>query len=309
MTNNKKKHTPNTKDTTFIQNWGLIQDSLDHLAQGISVFSPDLNLLLFNRNFIKMLGFPPELISVGINISVLFRFNAERGEYGPGDIEEQVNDRLEKAQAFSPHVFERARPDGTVLEIRGNPLDGGGFVTIYTDITERKNNETKLKEMAATDELTGINNRRQFFSLAEHEIHRAIRNNTSISAIMIDADHFKKVNDTYGHVVGDEVLRHIAAACQENLRSVDILGRYGGEEFAVLLPDADRKAATRVGERLRKAISHIAVPVSEGTLSITASLGISTAKGNDINLKTMMERADSALYAAKNAGRNRVMTG
>jgi diguanylate cyclase (GGDEF)-like protein len=256
-----------------------------------------------------MLDFPPELIRVGTEISELFRFNAERGEYGPGDIEEKISERLEKARAFSPHVFERARPDGTVLEIRGNPLDGGGFVTIYTDITERKNNETKLKEMASTDELTGINNRRQFFALAEHEVHRAVRNNVNISAVMIDADHFKKVNDTHGHVVGDDVLRHIAAACRENLRSVDILGRYGGEEFVVLLPDADRKTAIRVGERLRLAIAGISIPVNNGNLSVTASLGISTAKGEKINLKALMERADSALYAAKNAGRNRVMTG
>jgi diguanylate cyclase (GGDEF)-like protein len=295
-----------SRDQTSLDNWELIQDSLQHLNEGISVFNRDLELVLFNRRFVETLDFPKELVRIGLPIAELFRYNARRGEYGPGDPDEQVRQRLELAGRFEAHSFERTRPDGSVLEVRGNPLPGGGFVTIYADITVRKRLESRLHEMASTDELTGVNNRRRFFDLASIEISRARRYDCPVSFLMLDADRFKGINDQYGHVTGDRVLKAMADTARASLRTVDILARYGGEEFAILLPETDEDNAVSVADRLRLAISETEVPTERGPLYFTASLGVAGAKGDAIDLGKLIERADQALYAAKRSGRNRV---
>jgi len=116
----------------------VLQTTLDHLDQGISVADADLHMTAMNRRYGELLGFPDELTRRGAPLSDFFRYNAERGEYGPGDVNEQVRERIERARRFEPHRFKRTRPDGTILEIRGTPLPGGGFVTSYTDITEQE---------------------------------------------------------------------------------------------------------------------------------------------------------------------------
>jgi diguanylate cyclase (GGDEF)-like protein len=294
-------------EKTSFENWELIQDSLQHLNEGISIFNRDLDLVLFNRKFCELLNLPAWLVKVGVNFAELIRYNAERGEYGPGEIETLVKDRVALASQFDPHSIERSRPDGSVLEIRGNPVPGGGFVTIYTDITLRKRMESRLHEMATTDDLTGINNRRRFFDLATVEVNRAKRFSSALSFIMLDADRFKNVNDTFGHITGDKVLKAMAEACRSNLRQVDILSRYGGEEFAIMLPETDMESALSVAERLRAAIAEASVETEKGPLYFTASLGVAALEGQTADLGWLIERADSALYAAKNAGRNRVM--
>jgi hemerythrin-like metal-binding protein/PAS domain S-box-containing protein len=123
----------------------LIAEGLNHLPQGISIFDENLDLVAWNKAAQTLLDLPPTIIREGANLADIFRFNAERGEYGPGDIEEQVSARVALARKFEPHFLERARPDGTVLEISGNPLPAGGFITTYTDITERINSERELK--------------------------------------------------------------------------------------------------------------------------------------------------------------------
>lgn len=121
-------------------------NALDHLDQGVSVLDGDLRLVLINRRFMGLLDFPPDVIGVGTLLEEVFRFNAERGEYGDGDVEAQVQERMELARRREPHRFERVRPDGVVIEIVGNPLPDGGFVTTYTDITDKKRSEEQLRE-------------------------------------------------------------------------------------------------------------------------------------------------------------------
>ncbi|MDP7522312.1 MAG: PAS-domain containing protein, partial [Arenicellales bacterium] len=120
--------------------------ALNHLDQGITVFDRNLELVTWNQYFIELLDFPEDLTKVGIHIKEFFRFNASRGEYGPGDPEEQVNERLRLAARLESHCFERVRPNGQVIEIQGSPLEGGGFVSIYTDITARRHAEKALRE-------------------------------------------------------------------------------------------------------------------------------------------------------------------
>jgi len=170
--------------------------------------------------------------------------------------------------------------------------------------------------LAITDPLIGIFNRRHFMDLARREHQRARRYNRPLSIIMMDLDHFSGVNDTYGHLIGDQVLRAVALICQDQLRETDIIGRYGGEEFVILLPETPDENVTtdpvshpsiKVAERLRKAIENTPIKTNRGDIHITASLGVVELSPEGEGIETLLDRADQALYAAKQAGRNKVV--
>jgi diguanylate cyclase (GGDEF)-like protein len=168
--------------------------------------------------------------------------------------------------------------------------------------------QADLRRLASIDELTGVANRRWFTAMASRELERCRRFNHQLALLMIDVDHFKRVNDTHGHAVGDEVLKAFTRVLEGNLRSVDLLGRLGGEEFAVVLPEADQDAATHTAERLRLAVEALQFPFEDGSvLRITTSVGIATMALTGESLDSLLARADSALYAAKHQGRNRVV--
>lgn len=163
----------------------------------------------------------------------------------------------------------------------------------------------EAQNQAITDALTGVYNRRGLFQIGEFEFVRARRINRPFSAMIFDIDRFKKVNDKYGHATGDQTLRGLAERCRSGSRAVDLVGRYGGEEFVVLLPETNLESARHVAERLRQSIVKDSFKTDAGSLRITISVGV--AEANDLDtLKTLIERADSALYIAKRAGRNRV---
>jgi len=166
---------------------------------------------------------------------------------------------------------------------------------------------TEVKRLATTDALTGISNRRHFLLLGERLFETARRYGQPLSALMLDVDHFKRVNDRYGHAVGDEVLRALALRCRESLRSADLLGRYGGEEFAMLLPMTQAEPAeSLLAERIRRAIAHEPFATGAGPVSITASIGMATLSPALSSLEELLVRADASLYDAKAAGRDQV---
>lgn len=162
----------------------------------------------------------------------------------------------------------------------------------------------ELQRLAITDELTGLLNRRGLFDLGSREFERSKRFNESISGLMFDLDHFKSFNDTYGHAVGDEVLREVAVRCTANVRQIDILGRYGGEEFAVILPGTNLANARLMCERLRQAIDSTPFDTSKGPLLVTITLGVATAGPKMEMPEQLLQKADKALYKAKQSGRN-----
>ncbi|MDA3957866.1 histidine kinase N-terminal 7TM domain-containing protein [Oceanispirochaeta sp.] len=181
-----------------------------------------------------------------------------------------------------------------------------GRILVLRDMTEQRKMEKELERFATTDTLTGILNRRHFTWLAENELIRTKRYNSAISLIMIDIDHFKDVNDNYGHDVGDMVLKAMVRTCQEKLREIDLFARWGGEEFVILLPETGSEAANEVAERLREAIENMVLPSPSEDIKITISLGLTEFILNKTTLSSGLKKADQAMYLSKRQGRNRV---
>ncbi len=181
------------------------------------------------------------------------------------------------------------------------------FIECFVDISERKNLENKLRELATTDSLTEINNRGHFIELAEKELIRSKRYGTPLSMIMLDIDHFKGINDSFGHSVGDEVLKYTSNTCKSIIRENDVIGRIGGEEFAVILVESDLNRTYEVAERIRRHIDSEIFHCEGKSILFTVSLGVSEYLKQQDNITKMMKRADDALYKAKRTGRNRVI--
>jgi diguanylate cyclase (GGDEF)-like protein/PAS domain S-box-containing protein len=165
------------------------------------------------------------------------------------------------------------------------------------------------QHMARTDTLTGINNRRNLFELAEHEFEVAKRYQQPLSIIMFDLDHFKQINDTYGHSVGDKMLERVAQVTHAQLRDVDIIGRYGGEEFVIVLPVTNAQKACLLAQRILENVSSIRLHTDHGPAAVTLSIGIAETihAPQDESVENVIRRADEAMYAAKQAGRNRAV--
>lgn len=174
------------------------------------------------------------------------------------------------------------------------------------DITVRKEYEKQLKELATTDALTGLPNRRHFMNLSEREFRKTTRYHNNLSLLMFDIDHFKTINDTYGHEAGDQVLQYLAATVKNAFRETDIPGRIGGEEFAVTMPETDLMSAVQAAERLRIAIMAIRVKSGKHSITLTVSIGVVQWNTETSDTAQMLKRADELLYKAKRGGRNKV---
>lgn len=172
---------------------------------------------------------------------------------------------------------------------------------------ENRNNRINLEKQAYTDYLTGLNNRRSFIEKTEIELYRKERYGRELSLIMFDIDYFKLINDKYGHNVGDLVLKEIANICRLVLREIDIIGRIGGEEFAILLPETGIKEAVMVAERLRIAIENAKVLAFDKEIKFAASFGVTVTNNSNKTINELLNQADTALYKAKNSGRNKVV--
>ncbi len=207
------------------------------------------------------------------------------------------NDLLAPSTAFAAFFFE-----GLVISILSACL----YISMTAEYLNRD-----LKEQASYDPLTHTVNRRAFFPLAEHTLERRKREFSPVSLLMLDLDHFKQINDNFGHATGDKILRGVAAALHTTLRSQDVLCRYGGEEFVVLCPNTKSQDAARIAERARQVVADLQIEFQGQTLRPTISVGYATYPSNcrTNDLLTLIEAADIGLYAAKNAGRNRVERG
>jgi diguanylate cyclase (GGDEF)-like protein/PAS domain S-box-containing protein len=194
------------------------------------------------------------------------------------------------------------------FEVVGNNLleeqAVAGIVLTLRDVTERKRLLHALEKLSETDPLTNTLNRRGFMKLGEREIERVHRYGGALAVVMLDVDHFKAVNDTYGHAAGDLVLAKVADVCRGEIREADMLCRYGGEEFVVLLMEADLPSASLVVERLRQSVEAARVHSIKGDVRVTASFGVAIVDPTTCELEGALRLADEALYDAKSSGRN-----
>lgn len=196
---------------------------------------------------------------------------------------------------------------GSIVEINPFARDVIGHVIVLVDITDRKNVEMELERLAQTDALTGVTNRRHFFELAETQFAHAQRYHHRLAILLLDVDHFKQVNERYGHLAGDSILQMVATECQRHLRSSDLFARYGGEEFICLLLEQSQEGALETAERIRQLVEQTTVEFEDQSICVTASIGVALLQQETwMILERLINQADQALYQSKANGRNRV---
>jgi diguanylate cyclase (GGDEF)-like protein len=198
------------------------------------------------------------------------------------------------------HQIENAERDAEIHELRS--------IELQREIEERKKVQSALETLATTDPLTGLLNRREFYALGEAAIARASRDGLGLAAILVDLDHFKSINDTFGHAVGDQMLVGVARTILANVRTGDIVCRFGGDEFAILLPGGDARSTQEIARRLGHNLARMELETEHGTAHITGSLGIAALQPNDGSVDALLDHADRAMYNSKKSGRNRTHT-
>jgi diguanylate cyclase (GGDEF)-like protein len=223
----------------------------------------------------------------------------------PEEVDAFFAKRVAEVKAGDQTVRDLQTPDGRRIRAHCTTLDTGGRMLTYCDISDLIRSAEQLERFATTDSMTGLHNRRHFLALAEAEWGRFQRYHRPLSMLMVDIDHFKGVNDRYGHAVGDEAIVAVANACVEGKRGSDIVGRLGGEEFAILLPETDLAQASIVADRLCQRIAACPLVAHRVHFTITASIGIATASISMSGLDVLLRASDQGLYQAKAEGRNR----
>jgi len=188
-------------------------------------------------------------------------------------------------------------------------IAGGVLASLDTAHAALRRQKEYAELLARTDALTGLANRRAFDEAAEQEVQRALRYNTPLALVMTDLDHFKAINDRHGHHVGDQVLQHFARTLSASVRNIDLVGRWGGEEFAILMPGTDLEEAAQAAERMRLAVENAEPPLGDQACAYTASFGVAAFRADTPTMVSLLGRADAALYRAKDGGRNRVERG
>jgi two-component system, cell cycle response regulator len=276
---------------------------------GVIVIDKNHNIILFNEGAERIFGYTQaEAVGQHLNLLLPERFHLQH---------DLMVEEFGASQKTVQQMGHRSR------QIYGRRKDGAEFVTstaimklgsagqryyaaVVRDISENKKTEEELLRLAATDPLTGAFNRREFMALAEQESLRSHRYGRPLSIMMLDLDHFKRLNDTYGHAAGDKALQRFTTLCCNALRTVDIFGRWGGEEFVALLPETDAEGAAVIAERLRKILSQSVLVYNEQKIAFTVSIGIAQYRNSEVSVEGPLGRADTAVYDAKKAGRNRI---
>jgi diguanylate cyclase (GGDEF)-like protein len=290
-------------ETELHERIGLLEALVENFPGGVCMFDRHLRMVVCNEKLKAMLDYPEELFEDGDpTLEELFRYNARRGEYGSGDVEEHVRRRLTLVSERRAHQYERVRPNGTVLEIRGIPLAGGGFVTTYVDVTERHRAEARVAHLAHHDPLTDLPNRLLLRERLGRELAH-VKRGARLAVHYVDLDGFKPVNDKLGHAVGDQLLKAVADRLRSTTREVDTVARIGGDEFIIIQVGVrDRGDAEVLAGRVVAAMAR-QFGIDERDIAIGASIGVAFAPEHGATADELMASSDAALYAAKGAGR------
>jgi len=284
-------------------NAATLRSALDQIGDGIVLVDQDLRAVFMNRAFRRLWRVDDAIADLKPSLGDIFRHGCANGcPHVPAhEIDAFVADRVAAVKRGMIPSSDMICADGTILRFSCTAMADGGRMLTYADVTQRTRAEERLRHMVFHDHLTGVLNRRGFMEAGEREAARALRQGSVLSVAILDADHFKHINDTHGHDIGDKVLVEIALTCRAAARTSDAVGRIGGEEFALVLPDTRLDGGLILAERLRLRIEE----PRTGLPHFTASLGVAGGNPGD-RFEDLMNRADSALYRAKREGRNRV---
>ena len=293
-----------TFDFSFEQIVDAAQDIII-VTKADPIDPPGPEIVYVNKAFTELTGYAPEEV-IGKTPRLL---------QSPGTDEDSkwaIKQALQNHQPVRVTIRNYAKTgreywlDVSILPLRNEAGEVTHFVAIERDVSEQKALEHKLETLSRTDPLTGLLNRRLLQEILENEYSRFTRHDVTFSLLLLDVDHFKSINDQYGHSSGDLVLKMLADSCTGNLRKHDVMARYGGEEFCVILPYTNAEKAVILAEKLRTGIAARKLKVGDTEVRVTASIGVSEIQATDKAPGEILERADAALYEAKQSGRDRV---
>jgi diguanylate cyclase (GGDEF)-like protein/PAS domain S-box-containing protein len=286
------------------------QRLLAALGDGVFGLDQQSRCSFINPAALKLLGYSSDEV-IGINLHTLVHRVCDDGSHCRGHECPVLNTLQDGKTRHLEEWFLRKDGTGLPVMLTVTPVVSGsqqeGVVVVFSDISERLHLEQELRTQATTDALTGLPNRRQFLIELDSELNRIKRHpDLPASILMVDLDHFKRINDRFGHATGDTVLKHFAQELIKISRKSDKLGRLGGEEFSVLLPNTSLEQACMMANRLCESVAVSEVFIERETLHYTVSIGVATLTSADKTMDSALQRSDEALYRAKNAGRNRV---
>ena len=281
--------------------------ALDEIDLGIVFLNHNLRTRFINRAFLRIYRLSDRSALSDIDFESLMRFVVrKRRVLAPAEFNSYIKRRVEEVRAGVEDARDIRMDDGQAIRVYCKPLPDGGRMLVFTDVTDLVHLADQLRIQATVDGMTGVFNRRHFLALAEIEWSRYQRHLRPMSLIMLDIDRFKSINDDFGHYAGDQVIVQVAEICQQQKRKFDIIARFGGEEFLILLPETKLEAAQRFAERLRRKVETSAFCVASNAIRATISIGVSEANPSMDTVFDLIKLADRALYMAKDSGRNRV---
>ncbi|TLS67552.1 GGDEF domain-containing protein [Mariprofundus erugo] len=284
---------------------------MEALPDAALLVKPNGEIMAANRHAIESLKHPFGEKDITLHIIDLIpeRFHSRHDALMRGF----VMSGQQRSMGASGNYFPTRLADGTEImtEISIGKLNVENFrepllLVILIDRTDKVRLEEELKKRANIDELTELYARTCFMEKLQHEADRAIRYVRPLTIIYFDIDHFKNINDSYGHYIGDLVLRQVGHVCRNTIRQFDFTGRIGGEEFVAVLPETSLEAAVMVAERLRKAVKTIHIPNQNDEITVSASFGVTMMLPNECQITDLLKRGDQALYRAKSNGRDRI---
>jgi diguanylate cyclase (GGDEF)-like protein len=285
-----------------------LREIVDVLNVGIVVLDKEGRVRFMNRVFRYFWRVPDDMVTGDLSFGQLMRHGRGMRAYAMTHerAEEYLGKQMDIIRSGEDRPLQMRLANGGMIQFRCKSLPRGGHLLSYGNVSELAKEAAVFERLACLDGLTGLNNRRHFMTLAEMEWSRFRRYGRPLALLMMDIDFFKSVNDRYGHDVGDEVIKTIGNIMQNHKRTSDVVGRIGGEEFALLLPEAASDNAAAVGERFRRLVAECSLDAGIERISVTLSVGVGATHDQTSGIEQMMKEADVALYEAKRSGRNRV---
>jgi diguanylate cyclase (GGDEF)-like protein len=282
-----------------------LRAALDQSEVGVVLLDPEMRAQFINRAFRRLWRLPEDVAArKPAFVGLMYHGRNAKTFMVPANQVDFIAEQTALIRAGDEQPVDIRLANGEVIRSRCKVLDDGGRMVTYGNVSDLVRNADEMAELAMKDTLTGIYNRRHFMARLDSEWKRFRRYERPLSILMLDIDHFKSINDRYGHDVGDQVIVAVAQLCATQTRDSDVAARIGGEEFAIVLPETNLDDACAAAERLRTAVAEHPFATRTGALNVTVSLGAALAEANVAGIAELMKRADEALYAAKHAGRN-----